>query len=163
MTLSLIVAASENDVIGRGGQLPWRLKNDLKRFRELTTGHTVIMGRKTYESIGRPLPHRRNIVITRDLSRKIEGCDVVHSVDEALQLVTGDFEIFIIGGGDIYRQALPRADRIHLTRVHAAIEGDAFFPELPAGEWKEVACEEHSADQDNEYPYAFLTYQRTAR
>lgn len=162
----MIAAASENNVIGRGGKLPWHLKNDLRHFKERTTGHPVIMGRKTFESIGRPLPNRRNIVITRQNGWSALSVATAHSLEEALSLVTTEGrrqttdEIVIIGGGEIYRQALPLAHRIYLTRVHAVIDGDAFFPQLPVGEWKEMSREEHAADSENEYPYTFLTYER---
>ncbi len=167
MIVSLIAAASENNVIGVHGVLPWKLPADLKRFKELTSGHPIIMGRKTYESIGRPLPNRRNIVVTHRKDLQIEGYDVVASMKEALrlassfQLPASSSEIFVIGGGEIYRQALPLAHRIYLTRVHASIEGDTFFPEVPMDEWREVSREEYSADSDNQYPFTFLLYERT--
>lgn len=160
MILSLIAAASENDVIGAHGALPWKMPSDLKRFRALTSGHTVIMGRKTYESIGRALPKRRNIVITRQPDFAPEGCEIVHSLDEALALVADEEEVFIIGGGEIYRQALPAARRIHLTRVHASVEGDTTFPALPPSEWRETGREEHAPDAENPFAFTFLTYER---
>ena len=167
MIVSLIAAASENNVIGRQGRLPWHLPSDMKHFRELTAGHPVIMGRKTYESIGRPLPKRRNIVVSHRKDLQIEGCEVVGSVDGALALASNfqlptssTSEIFVIGGGEIYRQALARADRIYLTRVHTTIDGDALFPEIDRKEWKEVSREDHSADQEDAVAYTFLTYDR---
>ena len=162
MIVSLIAAAAENDVIGAHGALPWKLPADLKRFRALTSGHAVIMGRKTYESIGRPLPKRRNIVVTHQADFAPAGCEVVHSLGDALALVAGEADVFVIGGGEIYRQALPLAHRIHLTRVHAAVEGDTSFPALDALEWREVARDDHAADGENQYAYTFLTYEKAA-
>lgn len=162
MIISLIAAVSENGVIGKGGKLPWNLPADLKHFRELTRSHSVVMGRKTYESIGHPLLRRRNIIVTRQKGLKLEGCEVVCSIEEAIKLVqasTSD-EAFVIGGAEIYRQALPLAHRIYLTRVHAEIEGDAFFPEVDWSEWKEVSCERYEADAETPYPYTFLVYER---
>ncbi len=159
MVLSLIVAASENNVIGAHNRLPWHLPDDLKRFRTLTKGHTVIMGRKTYESIGRPLPERRNIVISRRKDFVADGCIVSDSLDSAIaQAGAGD--IFVIGGGEIYRAAMAVADRIVLTRVHATIEGDAFFPEISLSEWKEVSREEHPKDDRHPYAFTFILYER---
>jgi dihydrofolate reductase len=127
MILSLIAAMSENRVIGREGKLPWYLPEDLKRFRKLTLGHVVIMGRKTYESIGKPLPNRTNIILTKQTNYHALGTRIEASIEKALSGLSG--EVFIIGGGEVYQQALPRADRIYLTLVHTAIEGDTFFPE----------------------------------
>lgn len=167
MIISLIAAASENNVIGARGNLPWKLPDDWKHFKELTSGHPIIMGRKTFASIGRPLPNRRNIVITHREGWSADGCDVVHSLDEAFrQALSFELsalsasELFIIGGGEIYRQALPRADRIYLTRVHAMVEGDVTFPALPPSEWREVNREEHPADERHQHPFTFLVYER---
>lgn len=159
MLLSLIVAADENNVIGCEGSLPWDLPDDMKHFRETTEEHPVMMGRKTYDSIGRPLPRRRNIVITRrDID--IEGCDVVHSLDEALALVADEEEAFVIGGGEIYRQAMERADKIYLTRVHTVVEnGDTIFPDI-SDEWEEISREEHVADENHAYAMTFLVFER---
>ena len=159
--ISLIVAADEHNVIGGGNKLLWKLPADLKHFRELTTGHAIIMGRKTYASIGRPLPDRQNIVVTRH-SQEISGCDVVGSIDEALELAKDAREIFVIGGGEIYRQALPLVQRIYLTRVHGTFEGDVTFPELNMTEWKEMSREQHPADEKNPHAYTFLVYERMA-
>ena len=133
--VSLVVAMAKNRVIGAQNKLPWSIPEDLKRFREITTGHPIIMGRKTYESIGRPLPKRTNIVITRDPGLKFEGCHRCGSLDEAIALasredVPGREEVMVIGGGEIYRQALPRADRIYLTLIDHEVKGEAFFPEF---------------------------------
>ena len=158
--LSLVVAMSENHVIGRDGRLPWRLPDDLKRFKELTTGHTIIMGRKTFDSIGRPLPNRRNIVVTRQEGWSSQGVEVAHSLDEALTAARSDGEVFIIGGEQIYRAALPRADTIHLTRVHATVEGDAQFPPLEERCWECVEQINHPADARHAHAMTFEVHRR---
>ncbi len=158
--ISLIVAASTNNVIGVQGDLPWRLSDDLKRFKAITMGKPIIMGRLTWESIGRPLPGRLNIVVTRQPGYSAEGCDVVASVDEALEAAGAVPEVMVIGGGDIYRQLLPRASRIYLTRVEAEIDGDTFFPQLDETEWELLASEAHEADDKNAHAFTFLTLQR---
>lgn len=159
--ISLIVAASTNNVIGLQGDLPWRLSADLRRFKAITMGKPIVMGRLTYESIGRPLPGRQNIVITRQPGYEAEGCDVVQSIDAAIDAAGEAEEIMIIGGGDIYRQFLPRADRIYLTRVHADIEGDTHFPPLDdAGGWHLLDREEHTADDSGGYDFEFQTLER---
>lgn len=151
---------AENRVIGVNNTLPWRLPADLKHFRKLTTGHHVIMGRRNHESIGKPLPERTNVVITRNPNYRATGCLVAHSFEEALAIANGDPEIFVIGGAEIYRQALDGADRLYLTLVHAHIEGDTYFPELNGNHWLEVERERHEADDRNPYAYTFLTYAR---
>lgn len=160
MKVVLIAAASENNVIGRDGQIPWHLSDDLKHFRELTDGHPVIMGRKTFESIGHPLPNRRNIVTTRQ-NITLAQCEVAHSVDEALRHCEGEPEAWVIGGGEIYREALPKADRIELTRVHVDVDGDAFFPEIDLSQWRVTKEYRHEADEHHLYPFTFQTYERT--
>ena len=160
MRLSIVVAVAENGVIGRRGSLPWRLSDDLKMFKRLTTGHTIVMGRKTWESIGRALPGRRSVVITRGDDFRAEGAEAVHSLAEALELTERDDEVFITGGAEVFREALSQCDRIYLTRVHANVDGDVFFPPIDWREWREVAREEHSADEKNQYPFTFLTYDR---
>lgn len=159
MKLAIIVAAARNGVIGRNNQLPWHLPQDLKYFKAVTLGKPVIMGRKTYESIGRPLPGRANIVITRDLSWCANGVEVVHSFDEALELASGVdvSEVMVIGGAEIYKAALPVAHRIYLTRIDLEPEGDAFFPE-PGADWLLVSCVE--GDVDASLHHSFLTYDR---
>ena len=159
MILSLIVAASKNNVIGKDNALIWHLSADLKRFKALTTGHAVIMGRKTYESIGRPLPNRRNIVVSGSLS-SVEGIEVVASVRAALDLVKEEEEVFVMGGGSIYQALWEMADRLYLTRVETVVEGDTFIPEVRASEWKEIACLNFSADEKNGYDYSFIDYVR---
>ena len=162
MHFTLIAAVAENGVIGRDGQLPWRLSADLRRFRELTMGHAVIMGRRTWESIGRPLPGRRMIVISRQPGYRAAGVDVVGSFEEARRLAEqgGGDEAFIIGGGEIYRQALAVVDRLHLTRVHAAVDGDAHFPAFDASDWRLTTAQRHAADEKNELSYSFEIYER---
>ncbi|EKD70031.1 MAG: Dihydrofolate reductase [uncultured bacterium] len=160
--LSAIAAISENRVIGKANQLLWRLPADLKHFKSLTSGHPIIMGRKTYESIGKPLPNRKNIVLTRDSKFQANGCQVVTTLADAIKYAKqecGD-EIFIIGGADIYQQALPEIDRLYLTIVHHEFDGDAYFPLLKADHWKEIACERHGADADNPFDYSFLMLEK---
>lgn len=160
MQIALIAAMAENRVIGHNNQLPWRISADLKHFKSLTMGKPIIMGRKTWQSIGRPLPGRTNIVITRDSSFQAAGCEVVHSLEQALQAAAGHQQVMIIGGANLYQQTLARADLLYLTLVRAEVQGDAFFPELEEGEWRELERESHSADENNEYDYDFITLQR---
>ena len=160
MSVSLIVAMSENHMIGRDGDLPWHLGRDLKRFKSLTMGHSIVMGRKTYESIGRPLPGRTNVLITSDRQYKTEGVVVAHSLDHALELVSADDEAFIVGGATVYRQSLPFIHRLYVTLVHANIEGDVGFPQL---DWKKWILQEEvtfDADEKNDYRHSFRTYER---
>lgn len=158
--ISIIAAMSENRVIGRDNTLPWRLPADLKRFKALTSGHPIVMGRKTWQSIGRPLPNRRNIVITRDRGFAAEGAIIVHGLHEALRRCEGEEEVFIIGGEEIYRQALPLADRIYLTLVHAIVEGDTKFPAMDEGAWELVERDRHEPDGPHGDPYSFLRFER---
>jgi dihydrofolate reductase len=162
MTLSLIVAVAENGVIGNRGELPWRLSADLRRFRKLTMGHAVIMGRKTYESLGRPLPGRTMIVITRQRDYAAGDALVAASLEDALQLADRDDEPFVIGGAEIFRAALPQADRIYQTIVHARPEGDTFLPDWDPGEWRIVLEESHGADEKNEFDCTFRVWERKA-
>lgn len=159
--LTLIVAAGENDVIGKNNRLIWHLVDDLKRFKTLTTGHSIIMGRKTFESFSQPLPDRTHIVITRQENYKAPpGVVVVHSLDEALEKVTNDTQPFIIGGGEIYKEALPYVNKIELTRVHETFDGDTFFPELDPKIWKEVERTVHQKDLTHDHEFSFITYER---
>lgn len=160
MELTIVVAASENDVIGRHGSLPWRLPEDMKRFRKLTWDKPILMGRRTFESIGQPLTGRRNIVISREPALEIPGCEVAGTVREALALVEDAPEAMVIGGGEIYRQLLPRTDCIELTRVHTTIEGDTFFPRLDPKEWRVVDSEHHPATEERPLAYTFETLER---
>ena len=162
MRISIIAAMAENGVIGRGGRLPWHLSADLKRFKQFTLGHTIVMGRKTWESIGRPLPGRRMVVITRQSGYRPEGVEVVNNLDHALALAqsAGDDEVFIIGGAEIYRLALPRADRLYVTLVHAKIDGDTVFPPVDWSMWQRSASEQHRADDKNDFPFSFQILDR---
>ncbi|MBQ7827172.1 MAG: dihydrofolate reductase [Clostridia bacterium] len=160
MILSIIVAAAENGVIGRDNGLVWHLSSDLKHFKALTTGHTILMGRRTFESVGRALPYRRNVVITRDATYVAEGCEVVHSVEEALRLTSGEEEVFVTGGGMIYKELWGRADRVYLTVVHTTVAGDTVIPPVLPEDWEEVSRADFPADEKNEYAYSFINYER---
>ncbi len=162
MILTIVAAAADNDVIGNANQLLYRLPKDFDRMKNRTKGRPLIMGRKTHESIGRPLPGRRNIVVSRNADRKFFGCEMASSLKEAIEMAEkgGADEAIIFGGADIYRQAMPLADRIVLTRIHASPEGDAFFPEINPFEWKEVFREEHEADASHPVPFTFIDYER---
>jgi dihydrofolate reductase len=160
--LSAVVAASDNDVIGRDNALPWHLPADLAYFKRVTMGKPVLMGRRTYESIGRPLPGRRNLVLSRR-DYHAEGVERVASVEEACQLVANQPEMMVIGGAEVFRLALPRLNFIHLTRVHCRIEGgDTFMFEIAPTQWREVRREDHAADQRNPYAMTFIELERTA-
>jgi dihydrofolate reductase len=162
--VALIVAMTRSGVIGKDGQLPWRLSADLRRFKTLTMGHALIMGRKTYSSLGRPLPGRTSIVITRQASLDLPAeVLVVHSLAEALHHVGHDDSPFVIGGGEVFALALPLAERLHVTWVEAEIDGDAYFPPWNLHEWRLVAEERHSADAKNQYDYTFAAYNRVTR
>ncbi len=161
MTLSCIVAVSENGVIGRKNDLPWKLSADLRRFKQLTTGNAIIMGRKTFDSIGRPLPGRTSIVMTRDPGYESPGVVVVHSFDQAVAACEDQQEGFVIGGEAVFREALPRTQRLYLTRVHADVEGDVYFPEADLAGWKLLQQERHSEDDKNDYPFTFCVYERS--
>jgi dihydrofolate reductase len=166
MQLTLIAAVAENGVIGRGGQLPWHLSADLRRFKRLTMGHAILMGRRTWESIGRPLPGRTSIVISRqaDYQPGHDGVLVATNLDEALsqarKFASDSDEAFIIGGARIYEMSSPRADRLLVTRVHASVEGDTLFPQVDWTQWRLASEERHEADEDNEYPHTFQTWLR---
>jgi dihydrofolate reductase len=158
--ICLIVALAANRVIGRNNALPWRLPADLKRFKALTMGHPVLMGRKTHESIGRPLPGRRNLVITRNRDYRAAGCEVVHSLADAIAACGGAQEIFVIGGAELYREALPRAQRLEFTEIRAEFEGDATFPEFSMARWRETAREIHDHEAGVPFRYDFARYER---
>jgi dihydrofolate reductase len=163
MRISLIVALARNGTIGRQGGLPWRLSADLKRFKSLTMGHYLIMGRKTFDSLERPLPGRVSIVMTHQ--SRVSGDShsspvLVRTLDEALQIAKNDSEVFIVGGAQIYRLVVPRTDRLYVTWVEADIEGDTVFPDIDWNQWQEVSRERHSADAKNQYDYTFCTYDR---
>ena len=156
----LIAAACENNVLGKDNQLIWHISEDLKRFKRLTEGHSIIMGRKTFESMPRALPKRKNIILTRNENYEAENAFVAHTIKEALDLTGDDPTPFIIGGGEIYSLFLSFADSIELTRVHKNFEGDAFFPEIKNTEWKLVATEKHHSDNDQTFTYSYLTYKK---
>ncbi len=167
MIVSGIVAVSRNNVIGRKGDLPWHLPDDMKYFMNTTRGHHIITGRVNYESIPlrfRPLKDRVNMVITRDMDHQAPGSIVLHDMDDALRIAreAGEQECFIIGGGEIFRQALDKdlIQRLYLTRIHADVEGDVFFPELDPAEWEEVSCVRHEADEKHAFPFSFLVLKK---
>lgn len=157
MIVSLIVAMDERGGIGKGNRLPWRLSTDLKRFRALTMGHHIVMGRKTFESIGRALPGRQSIIITRNRALEIEDCFIAHSLEEALRMAErrAETEVFICGGAAIFAQSIERADRLYLTEVHAEVDADTFFPDWDRSLWREAESVYHAADEKNEYPTTF--------
>lgn len=158
----LIAAAAENNAIGKDNDLLWHLPDDFKRFKKLTTGHKIIMGRKTFESFPKPLPNRTHIIITRDRNFKIDfdSCIVTHSLDEAMQIVKEDAISFVIGGGEIYKQAEEIATKIELTRVHESFEADTFFPEIDLNTWEVILEEFHPKDEKHKYNFTYLTYVR---
>jgi dihydrofolate reductase len=162
-SISIIVGRARNGVIGRGGDLPWRLPEDLAHFKRTTMGHPVIMGRKTWDSIvarlGKPLPGRRNIVVSRN-GQRYEGAEVVPSLDAALALCAHSDEAFVIGGAQLYALALPRATRVYATEIDADFDGDAFFPALDPAVWREVRRERHHAKPPNDFDFDFVTYER---
>jgi dihydrofolate reductase len=165
MIISLIAGLSENRVIGNNNDLPWRLPDDLKYFKKITTGHAVIMGRKNFESIPekfRPLPDRLNIVVTRQVNFTAPGCKVAHDLKTAIAYAAeaGQEEIFIIGGAEIYQAFLPQASRLYLTEIKAIIPGDTFFPNYPTGEWTELERTHHPADEKHPYAFDFVIYQK---
>ncbi|WP_429186440.1 type 3 dihydrofolate reductase [Aeromonas veronii] len=162
MKISMIAAMAHDRVIGKDNQMPWHLPADLAHFKRVTLGKPVLMGRKTFESIGRPLPGRRNLVISRNPDYQVEGIEVVGSVEAALALLAGSSveELMVIGGGHLYAEMLPSADCLYLTRIDLAVEGDTRFPAFDDGQWQRVDCESHPADEKNPHPYSFETWQR---
>ena len=157
--VSIIVAIAENGVIGDKNALLWNIKEDMRRFRTTTTGHPVVMGRKTFESIGRPLPKRTNVVITRS-DTTFEGCEVAHSLEEAIAMFPADEEVFIIGGAQIYTQAMALADKLYLTIVHRNYDGDTSFPAIDYSEWREVSRQEFAKGEEYDYPFTFIDLER---
>ena len=157
---SIIVAAAQNNAIGKKNGLLWNMPEDLKFFKKTTTGHTIIMGRKTFESVGRPLPNRRNIIITKQKDYQVEGAEVVHSLDEALERSDPKEENFIIGGAEIYSLAMDKVDRIYFTLIYAEFEADAFFPPILQDLWQLVSESFHNADEKNPYDYNFMIYEK---
>ena len=167
MIISAIAAMSENRVIGSENTLPWHLPADLKHFKQVTMGHPILMGRKTFESIGRPLPGRQNIILTRDQTFHAQGCVIVHSVKDVMlkisehnELLDESDELFVIGGAQIYQQMLPMTQRLYLTMIHHEFSGDVFFPEINRDEWREVECVRHEKDENNAYAFSFVVLNR---
>jgi len=160
MQLSIIVAMDRNRVIGKGDSLPWHISSDLKNFKKITMGKPIVMGRKTHESIGRPLPGRENIILTRDESYQAEGCTILHSMYELFEHCKDVEEVMITGGAEIYKLALNDAFHLYLTEVHTEIEGDTFFPEFDRSQWKEVSRQDFRADDKNEYDYSFVLLEK---
>lgn len=160
MRINIVVAKSENDVIGRDGDLPWRLSADLQHFKATTFGHPLVMGRKTHESIGRPLPGRQNIIVTRQADYRAAGCTIADSLEQAIAGALPAEEIMVIGGATLYAAALPLTDRIYLTEVHARLDGDTHFPPLDRKAWREVSRERHEADESNDHDYSFVVLDR---
>jgi len=162
MKKSLIVAIADNNVIGKDNDLIWYLPADLKFFKGKTTGHHIIMGRKTFESIGggRPLPNRISIIVSRQKDYKAEGCHIAHSLEEAIAMVENENELFIIGGKQIYEQSMDIVDTMYITRVHESFDGDTFFPEINYNDWELVSSNDNEPDEKNKYPYTFTEYRR---
>jgi dihydrofolate reductase len=160
MRLSIIVAMDDNQLIGKDNALPWHLPADLGYFKKTTTGKTVLMGRKTYESIGRPLPNRRNVVVSRNTDFQAEGCEVVGSIEAALDLAKDDDEVMVMGGASFYEQMLPSADRLYITQIEGEHEGDAYFPKFNRSEFSEISRESHIPDEKNQHTYHFTILER---
>lgn len=158
--ISFFVAMDENGVIGKNNALPWHLPADLAYFKAKTTGHTIVMGRKTYESIGRPLPNRRNIILTNNKQFTQEGCIVIHTVKEVLKLCKHESETFVIGGSEIYRAFLPYVQRLYITCLHHTFEGDTYFPTIDLTQWKLVSKQKGKRDEKNQFDYSFLIYEK---
>ena len=162
-SLSIITAMDQNRLIGRDNALPWHLPADLAFFKKTTLGKPILMGRKTYESIGRPLPGRQNIIISRDPEYQVEGCDSATSIEQALSMIENNPEAMLIGGSSLYQQTIDLADKLYITYIHSQFEGDAWFPEIPPQNWIESARENHFADDNNVYDYSFVTYSRSTQ
>ncbi len=158
--IALVAAVAENGVIGLAGELPWHLPKDLKFFKNLTVGHAVIMGRKTFDTVGHALPDRWNVIVTRDPQYRRADATVVHSIEEALRVTRGADRIFVVGGGEIYRVALPYATRMYLTVVHGEFDGDTSFPEFDPAEWTLAQDERHEADEKHAYAFSFRRFER---
>ena len=160
MRLSIVVAMDSNRLIGKDNGLPWHLPADLAFFKKLTTGNTILMGRKTFDSIGRPLPNRRNIVITRNADIEITDCEVVNSIEKALSLVQSETEVMVIGGAKLYQQILPIADRLYITQVEGEFDGDTYFPSYNEAEWSQISIDSREPDEDNHHKCHFITLDR---
>jgi dihydrofolate reductase len=161
-TITIIAAIANNNALGKDNDLIWYLPADLKRFKNVTSGHHILMGRNTFESIGKPLPNRTTVIITRNKNYQAEGCIVVDSIEKAIEVAKEDAQIFIIGGAQIYKQAMASnlADRLDITQVHHSFDADVFFPEIDAEIWFEIAKEDFFADEKNKYDYSFISYQK---
>jgi len=160
MNISAVVVVDQNNGIGKNNQLLVHFPADLKRFKAITTGHCIIMGRKTFESMGRALPNRRNIVITRQSDLSLPGAEIMHSLDAAIDLCTDEAEIFVIGGAEIFNQAFNKINKIYLTQIHKSFEADTFFPEIPSNEWQSIEKTDFEPDEKAPFSYSFLTYQK---
>ena len=158
--ITIIAAAAENDALGKDNKLIWHLSGDLQRFKKLTSGHSIIMGRKTFESMPKALPNRRNIIVTRNKNYLAEGAEVCSSIENALSLVKNDLQPYIIGGGEIYRQSMALAEYIELTRIHKEFDADTFFPNIPETKWKLINEEKHSKTETNNLNFSYLTYKK---
>ncbi|MBU7593196.1 dihydrofolate reductase [Metabacillus halosaccharovorans] len=159
--ISLIVAMDKHRLIGRDNQLPWHLPQDLAYFKKVTMYHKIIMGRKTFESIGRPLPGRENIIVTRDSTYSQEGCTILHSIEEILELSSrSDEELFVIGGAEIFKEILPVSDRLYITEIDDVFEGDTYFPDRKDTEWKKILVEKGTRDEKNPYDFEFVVYEK---
>ena len=156
----MIAAVAENNALGKNNDLLWHLPNDFKRFKAITTGHHIIMGRKTFESFPKPLPNRTHVIITRQKEYNAAGCIVVSSLEEALSVSPKNEDVFIIGGGEIYNLALPIADKLDLTKVHHTFEADAYFPAIDPKQWKLISSEHHRKDEKHQYDYSVVSYER---
>ena len=156
--ITLIAAAAENNALGKDNQLVWHLPDDFKRFKQITSGHYIIMGRKTFESFPKPLPNRTHVIITRQKNYKVDGCIVVNSIEDAIKACPKEEDVFIIGGADIYNQSIDFADKIELTRVHANFEADAFFPDINLNNWKLIFEEKHVQDEKHNFDFTFQTF-----
>ena len=160
MSLSIVVAMDENRLIGKDNKLPWHLPADLAYFKKITMGKSIVMGRKTYDSIGRPLPNRRNIIISRNLKTLITGCEVITSIDEVLSITKDEDEVMIIGGASLCEQLLPQVSRLYITKIEGKFDGDIHFPEYDESDWRQVSCETHLPDASNKHAYHFLVLER---
>ena len=160
MSLSIVVAMDENRLIGKDNKLPWHLPADLAYFKKITMGKSIVMGRKTYDSIGRPLPNRRNIVISRNLKTLITGCEVLSSIDDVLSITEDEDEVMIIGGASLCEQLLPQVSRLYITKIEGKFDGDIYFPEYDESDWRQVSCESHLPDPSNQHAYHFLVLER---
>ena len=160
MKVAIIVAMDKQGLIGRDNDLPWKISADLKYFRQITMGKPLVMGRNTHESIGRPLPGRKNIIVTSNAKYHVDGCTAVQSLEEAFHACGDAEEVMVMGGASLYKQLLPKADKLYITQVNAELDGDTWFPHWDKNQWQEISKEDHLADDMNQYPYSFVVYER---